>query len=96
MSIADEVYMKHHVSELVDLDAPTVKLWKEGQNRWCVRTHGMTSDEYYAKLERRLKDKGPLVHGDDFTKEEKIVDDFDGVGGYGSSGRKPLPKKYHK
>ena len=37
MSLADEIYMKHHVSELRDLDEYVVKLWKEGQDRACVR-----------------------------------------------------------
>jgi len=68
MALSDEIYLKHHVSELRDLDEYVVKLWKEGQDRWCMRTHGMSSEDYYAGL--------------------------DGVGGYGSSGRKPLPKEF--
>ena len=39
MAIEDEIYMKHHVSELRDLDDDVVKLWKEGQNRWGMRIH---------------------------------------------------------
>lgn len=57
MSLADEIYMKHNVSELKDLDEHVVKLWKEGRERHLQRI-------------------------------------LDGVGGYGSSGRKPLPKEY--
>ena len=86
MAIEDEIYMKHHVSELRDLDDDVVKLWKEGQNRWCMRHHGMSSKEYYAKLDAKMKEKVEI--------EEYVEYDFDGVGGYGSSGRKPLPKEH--
>ena len=78
MAISDEIYMKHHVSELRDLDEGVVKLWKEGQDRWCMRTHGMSSEDYYAGL------------------DAKVAESYDGVGGYGSSGRKPLPKEFHE
>jgi hypothetical protein len=70
MSLADEIYMKHHVSELRDLDEVVVKLWKEGQDR---------------KLDRIAN----------YGKGEGYNFDNDGVGGYGSSGRKPLPKEFH-
>ena len=80
MSIADEVYFRYHVSELRDLDEYVVKLWKEGQDRWCMRTHGMSSDDYYAGLDAQIEE------GYNFYN--------DGVGGYGSSGRKPLPKEF--
>jgi len=52
MALSDEVYMKYHISELVDLDVAEAKLWKEGQNRWCVRHHGMTSEKWYS-IDRR-------------------------------------------
>lgn len=76
--------MKHHVSELVDLDAPMVKLWREGQERSCQRTHGMSVKEYGETLK------------EEFEPEDYVPYEFDddGVGGYGSSGRKPLPKEY--
>ena len=80
MSIEDEIYMKHHVSELRDLDDDVVKLWKEGQNRWCMRIHGMSSEDYYKKLDAKV--------------EASYNFDNDGVGGYGSSGRKPLPNDF--
>ena len=88
MALSDEIYMKHHVSELRDLDEDVVKLWKEGQDRWCMRTHGMSSEDYYAELDAHMKEK--------FEVPEEYIecsfDPNDGVGGYGSSGRKPLPK----
>jgi len=84
MALSDEIYMKHHVSELKDLEAYVVKLWREGQERWCQRTHGMSCDEWYASLDNKLED-GPIANYE-FNN--------DGVGGYGSSGRKPLPKEF--
>jgi len=85
MALCDEIYMKHHASELIDLDAPTVKLWREGQERWCQRTHGMSVKEYGETFKEQVE-----------TPKEYVPYEFDndGVGGYGSSGRKPLPKEY--
>jgi hypothetical protein len=74
MAIEDEIYMKYHVSQLRDLEDAVITLWKKGQDRWCMRQHGMSSEDYYKKLDAKQG--------------------FDGVGGYGSSGRKPLPKEY--
>ena len=81
MAIEDEIYMKYHVSQLRDLEDDVVKLWKKGQDRWCMRHHGVTSEDYYAELDAHREWK-------------QRNQDFDGVGGYGSSGRKPLPKEY--
>ena len=80
MALADTIYLKYHVSQLRDLEDDVIKLWKKGQDRWCMRQHGMSSEDYYKKLDANLES------GFDF--------DNDGVGGYGSSGRKPLPKEY--
>jgi hypothetical protein len=81
MSIEDDTYLKYHVSQLRDLDDDVVKLWKKGQDRWCMRIHGMSSEDYYKKLDAKV--------------EASYNFDNDGVGGYGSSGRKPLPKEFH-
>ena len=81
MAIEDEIYMKYHVSQLRDLEDDVIKLWKKGQDRWCMRHHGMSSEDYYAGLDANL--------------ESGFNFDNDGVGGYGSSGRKPLPKEFH-
>ena len=74
MALADTIYLKYHVSQLRDLEDDVIKLWKKGQDHWCMRQHGMSSEDYYAELDAKQG--------------------FDGVGGYGSSGRKPLPKEY--
>jgi hypothetical protein len=58
MALSDEIYMKHHVSELHKLDEDTAKLWKEGQDRWCFRQYGMTVEEFRKKKDEEMSENG--------------------------------------
>jgi hypothetical protein len=86
MSIADEIYMNHHVSEFHKLDKGTAKLWKEGQDRWCFRRYGITVDEFRKKKENEMSKLDKF--------EGTTKDDYDGSRGYGSSGgRDPISEE---
>ena len=57
MSEALETYMRYHISQVRDLDVDTAKLWAEGQDQWCMKHHGMSSVDYYNKLDAKRNDK---------------------------------------